>query len=180
MDNTEYKIIQGLGELLMDLCEFEVHSSIESETIRHHLFEYANERYPIVRQPTLGGDTQKLDVYSAVADELSISLAECDRRAYADPEENKRFVRLGGVLDADDVLDENDVLDADDVTDTDVLADRQGEHDRRGVGTVRSIRADTADVVTKIESTDDDSCPNCGVSIPGGGPPFCPQCGRPR
>ncbi|SFS89162.1 sister chromatid cohesion protein PDS5 [Halostagnicola kamekurae] len=80
-----------------------------------------------------------------------------------------------------DVLDDDDVLDTNDVTDTDdVIADRQGGRNRCDVGTVRSIRAGTADVVTKIESVDDDSCPNCGVSIPGGGPPFCPQCGRPR
>ncbi|NKE37544.1 DUF790 family protein [Natronococcus sp. JC468] len=95
IDDTEYKIIQGLAKLLMDECEFEVHAPIAPETIRHHLFEYANEQYPIVRQPTLGEDTQKLDVYSTVADELGISLAECHQGMYADLEENKRLVRLG-------------------------------------------------------------------------------------
>ncbi|UHQ98289.1 DUF790 family protein (plasmid) [Natrinema zhouii] len=95
IDNTEYKIIQGFAKLLTDECEFEVHASTEPKTIRHHLFEYANEQYPIVRQPTLGEDTQKLDVYSTVADELGISLAECHQGMYADLEENKRLVRLG-------------------------------------------------------------------------------------
>jgi hypothetical protein len=32
--------------------------------------------YPIVRQPTLGEDTQKLEVYSTVADQLGITLEE--------------------------------------------------------------------------------------------------------
>jgi len=56
--DTDYKIVQGLAKLLKDECEFEVVASVEPREIRRRLFEKANERYPIVRQPTLGEDTQ--------------------------------------------------------------------------------------------------------------------------
>ena len=93
--DTDYKIVQGLAKLLLDECEFEVMSPVEPHEIRQHLFEKANERYPVVRQPTLGDDTQKIEVYSAVADELDISLEACYRGMYADLEENKRLVQIG-------------------------------------------------------------------------------------
>ena len=93
--DTDYKVIQGLAKLLTDECEFEVQAAAEPGEIRQHLFEKANDRYPIVRRPTLGEDTQKLEVYSAVADELGISLEECYRGMYADLEDSKRLVRFG-------------------------------------------------------------------------------------
>jgi predicted nuclease of restriction endonuclease-like RecB superfamily len=93
--DTDYKIVQGLAKLLKDECEFEVVASVEPREIRRRLFEKANERYPIVRQPTLGEDTQKLEVYSAIADDLGLSLEECYRGMYADLEDNKRLVQIG-------------------------------------------------------------------------------------
>jgi predicted nuclease of restriction endonuclease-like RecB superfamily len=93
--DTDYKIVQGLAKLLKDECEFETIAPVEPREIRQTLFEKANESYPIVRQPTLGEDTQKLEVYSSVADHLGITLEECYRGMYADLEENKRLVRFG-------------------------------------------------------------------------------------
>jgi predicted nuclease of restriction endonuclease-like RecB superfamily len=93
--DTDYKIVQGLAKLLKDECEFETVAAVDPREIRQQLFEKANESYPIVRQPTLGEDTQKLEVYSAVADQLGISLKECYRGMYADLEDNKRLVRFG-------------------------------------------------------------------------------------
>ncbi|WP_458190273.1 DUF790 family protein [Haladaptatus sp. NG-WS-4] len=93
--DTDYKIVQGLAKLLKDECKFDVVASVDPREIRRRLFEKANERYPIVRQPTLGEDTQKLEVYSAIADELGISLEDCYRGMYADLEDNKRLVRIG-------------------------------------------------------------------------------------
>jgi predicted nuclease of restriction endonuclease-like RecB superfamily len=93
--DTDYKIVQGLAKLLQDECAFEMVAPAEPREMRRRLFEKANERYPIVRQPTLGEDTQKLEVYSSVADELGISLEECYRGMYADLEANKRLVRIG-------------------------------------------------------------------------------------
>ncbi len=93
--DTDYKIVQGLAKLLTDECEFEIVAPVDPREIRRRLFEKANERYPIVRQPTLGEDTRKLEVYSWVADELGISLEECYRGMYADLEDNKRLVKVG-------------------------------------------------------------------------------------
>jgi predicted nuclease of restriction endonuclease-like RecB superfamily len=93
--DTDYKIVQGLAKLLKDECEFETVAPVDPREIRQRLFEKANNSYPIVRQPTLGEDTQKLEVYSAVADQLGISLRECYRGMYADLEDNKRLVRFG-------------------------------------------------------------------------------------
>ena len=93
--DTDYKIVKGLAKLLKDECEFEVVAPVEPREIRRRLFEKANDRYPIVRQPTLGENTQKLEVYSAVADDLGLSLKECYRGMYADLEDNKRLVRIG-------------------------------------------------------------------------------------
>jgi predicted nuclease of restriction endonuclease-like RecB superfamily len=93
--DTDYKIVQGLAKLLKDECEFETIAQVEPREIRQRLFEKANESYPIVRQPTLGEDTQKLEVYSSVADQLGITLEECYRGMYADLEENKRLVQFG-------------------------------------------------------------------------------------
>jgi predicted nuclease of restriction endonuclease-like RecB superfamily len=93
--DTDYKVVQGLAKLLKDECEFESVAPVEPCEIRQRLFEKANDSYPIVRQPTLGEDTQKLEVYTAVADQLGISLEECYRGMYADLEENKRLVRFG-------------------------------------------------------------------------------------
>ncbi|QIO24181.1 DUF790 family protein [Haloarcula sp. JP-L23] len=95
VDTTDYKIVQGLAKLLTDECEFDVVASVDPREIRERLFEKATDRYPIVRQPTLGEDTQKLEVYSAVADDIGLSLEECYRGMYADLEDNKRLVRTG-------------------------------------------------------------------------------------
>jgi predicted nuclease of restriction endonuclease-like RecB superfamily len=43
----------------------------------------------------LGDDTQKLEVYSSVADKLGITLEECFQGMYADLDEHKRLVRFG-------------------------------------------------------------------------------------
>ena len=96
--DTEYKIIQGLAKLLLDECEFETVAPVEPREIRRLLFEKANDEYPIVRQPTLGEDTQKLEVYSTVADRLGISLEACYRGMYADLEANKRLVQFGNTV----------------------------------------------------------------------------------
>lgn len=93
--DTDYKIVQGLAKLLKDECEFETVAATDPRKIRQQLFEKANDSYPIVRQPTLGEDSQKVDVYGPVADSLGISLEECYRGMYADLEENKRLVRFG-------------------------------------------------------------------------------------
>ena len=93
--DTDYKIVQGLAKLLKDECEFETVAPINPREIRQELFAKANDSYPIVRQPTLGEDTQKLEVYSSVADQLGLTLEECYRGMYADLEENKRLVRFG-------------------------------------------------------------------------------------
>jgi predicted nuclease of restriction endonuclease-like RecB superfamily len=93
--DTDYKIIQGLAKLLRDECEFKTVAAAEPREIRQRLFEQANESYPVVRQPTLGEDTQKLDVYTEVADEIGISLAECYQGMYADLDANTRLVRFG-------------------------------------------------------------------------------------
>ena len=93
--DTDYKIIQGLSKLLKDESAFDTVAEAEPQKIRRQLFEHANNQYPVVRQPTLGDDTRKLDVYSAVADELGITLQECHRGMYADLEANRRLVQLG-------------------------------------------------------------------------------------
>jgi len=93
--DTDYKIVQGLAKLLTDECEFEIVAPVDPKEIRQRLFEKANQSYPVVRQPTLGDDTQPLDVYSNVADRLGISLEECYKGMYADLDENKRLVRFG-------------------------------------------------------------------------------------
>ncbi|WP_338739394.1 DUF790 family protein [Haloplanus salilacus] len=93
--DTDYKIIQGLAKLLYDESEFATVAAAAPREIRQRLFEKANASYPIVRQPTLGEDTQKLAVYSTVADQLGISLEECYQGMYADLADNKRLVRFG-------------------------------------------------------------------------------------
>ncbi|WP_121821076.1 DUF790 family protein [Halostella salina] len=105
--NTDYKIIQGLAKLLRDESEFETMTPVEPREIRQRLFEKANEQYPIVRQPTLGEDTQKLEVYSSVADKLGISLEECYTGMYADLERNKRLVRFGNRVHEEYATDES-------------------------------------------------------------------------
>jgi predicted nuclease of restriction endonuclease-like RecB superfamily len=96
--DTDYKIIQGLAKLLRDECDFETVAAAEPREIRQQLFERANDSYPVVRQPTLGVDTRKLDIYSAVADDLRISLAECHEGMYADLAANERLVRFGDAV----------------------------------------------------------------------------------
>ena len=93
--DTDYKIVQGLAKLIRDECAFEAVAPAEPQAIRRRLFERANDQYPIIRQPTLGADTRKLDIYSAVADELGLTLEESYRGMYADLEANKRLVTLG-------------------------------------------------------------------------------------
>ena len=93
--DTDYKIVQGLAKLIRDECAFEVVAAAEPQAIRRRLFERGNASYPVVRQPTLDADTRKLDVYSAVADELGLTLEESYRGMYADLEANKRLVTLG-------------------------------------------------------------------------------------
>ncbi|WP_160135575.1 DUF790 family protein [Halococcus salsus] len=119
--DTDYKIIQGLAKLLRDECDFETVAAAEPREIRQCLFEHANDSYPIVRQPTLGEDTQKLDVYMAVADDLGISLAECHQGMYADLDANNRLVRFG------DQVAESVELDTDGTTSTTQLTGQSEE-----------------------------------------------------
>ncbi|EMA05600.1 hypothetical protein C437_12478 [Haloarcula vallismortis ATCC 29715] len=124
VDNTDYKIVQGLAKLLKDECEFEQQATVDPREIRQRLFERANDSYPIVRQPTLGEDTQKLEVYSAVADELGISLEACYRGMYADLDDNKRLVRFG-----EQTVDEYD-KDASDTSTTKLTGNSKQEYDQ--------------------------------------------------
>ncbi|GAA0465204.1 DUF790 family protein (plasmid) [Halococcus dombrowskii] len=119
--DTDYKIIQGLAKLLRDECDFETVAAAEPHEIRQRLFERANDSYPIVRQPTLEADTRKLDVYTAVADELGISLAECHQGMYADLDANNRLVRFG------DQVAESVELDTDGTTTTTQLTGQSEE-----------------------------------------------------
>ncbi|EMA43468.1 hypothetical protein C448_09772 [Halococcus morrhuae DSM 1307] len=119
--DTDYKIIQGLAKLLRDECNFETVAAAEPHEIRQRLFERANDSYPIVRQPTLEADTRKLDVYTAVADELGISLAECHQGMYADLDANNRLVRFG------DQVAESVELDTDGTTSTTQLTGQSEE-----------------------------------------------------
>jgi predicted nuclease of restriction endonuclease-like RecB superfamily len=99
VSDTDYKVIQGLAKLLKDKSEFEMEAAMEPRKIRTRLFEKANEEYPIVRSPTLSTeDTQPIDVYDNVADELDISLKECYEGMYADLNENKRLVKFGDLV----------------------------------------------------------------------------------
>jgi len=52
------KIVRGMAKLLQDECEFEGATPADPREIRRRLFEKATDRYPIVRQPTLGEDTR--------------------------------------------------------------------------------------------------------------------------
>jgi len=47
------------------------------------------------------------------------------------------------------------------------------------VGTLTSIREGTETVVEAMKTTDSEECPQCGLSLPDGGPPMCPRCGAP-
>jgi len=95
VEDTDYKIVQGLAKLLKDECEFETIAPVEPREIRQELFKTGNENHPIVRQPTLGEDRQSVWVYSTVADRLGITLKECYQGMYADLEENKQLVQFG-------------------------------------------------------------------------------------
>jgi hypothetical protein len=49
------------------------------------------------------------------------------------------------------------------------------------IGTVAGIRATTDEAVEAIRMPNgDDCCPQCGLALPEGGPPFCPRCGAPN
>jgi predicted nuclease of restriction endonuclease-like RecB superfamily len=105
--DTDYKVVQGLAKLLHDESEFATVAAADPREIRQRLFENANASYPIVRHPTLGEDTQQLEVYSTVADQIGISLEECYRGMYADLDDNRRLVRFGDrVADAYDASDD--------------------------------------------------------------------------
>ena len=100
-------MVQGLTKLLHDESESDTVAAADPREIRQRLFETVNASYPIVRQPTLGEDTQQLEVYNTVADQLGISLEECYRGMYADLDDNKRLVRFGDrIADAYDASDD--------------------------------------------------------------------------
>jgi len=125
--DTDYKIVQGLAKLLKDECEFEEQAAADPREIRQRLFERANDRYPIVRQPTLGEDTQKLEIYSAVADELGISLEACYRGMYADLDDNKRLVRFGD----QSVRDDSEKQESTTMTTTKLTGNSKQAYDKR-------------------------------------------------
>ncbi|MFA1611804.1 HEAT repeat domain-containing protein [Halobellus rubicundus] len=60
------------------------------------------------------------------------------------------------------------------------LAPEQSGEAPDEVGTIASIRDEIDDVVEEMTASDDGSCPHCGLDLPEGGPPMCPQCGAPR
>jgi len=92
--DTDYKIVQGLAKLLKDECEFEVVASVEPREIRRRLFEKANERYPIVRQPTLGEDTEAGGVQRGRRRPRGV-VGRVLSRDVRRSEDNKRLVRIG-------------------------------------------------------------------------------------
>ncbi|MXR40017.1 hypothetical protein GRX01_01410 [Halobaculum sp. WSA2] len=48
------------------------------------------------------------------------------------------------------------------------------------VGTLESIRDGTEKAVDAMRTPDEYECPHCGVALPDGGLPMCPNCGSPR
>ncbi|EMA04640.1 hypothetical protein SAMN05443574_11618 [Haloarcula vallismortis] len=49
-----------------------------------------------------------------------------------------------------------------------------------GIATRNAIRAQTADIVSEIQTPEGDGeCTHCGLSLPNAGPPLCPGCGTP-
>ncbi|EMA43411.1 HEAT repeat domain-containing protein [Halococcus saccharolyticus] len=48
-----------------------------------------------------------------------------------------------------------------------------------GIGSIDAIRETTDEAVSEITAPDGDGCPHCGLTLPEGGPPMCPQCGAP-
>jgi rubrerythrin len=49
-----------------------------------------------------------------------------------------------------------------------------------GISTIEAIRGTTQEIVEDITAPDtDDTCPHCGLALPGNGPPMCPRCGAP-
>lgn len=63
---------------------------------------------------------------------------------------------------------------------TDDTSDETGDGTLAEVGTIRSIRERTDEVVRELTTADGESCPHCGASLPSLGPPLCPRCGGPR
>ncbi|WP_310897693.1 HEAT repeat domain-containing protein [Haloarcula terrestris] len=52
--------------------------------------------------------------------------------------------------------------------------------DSADIATIDAIRTQTSAIAAEIRTPDaDGECPQCGLSVPESGPPFCPSCGTP-
>jgi predicted nuclease of restriction endonuclease-like RecB superfamily len=87
--DTDYKIIWGLAKLLEDECSFVTEAALEPWRIREALFDWANQRYPIVQRPSLMHSTQAQEIYAAGAQQLRLSLEAVRDGMYGDLEGNQ-------------------------------------------------------------------------------------------
>ncbi|MUV85066.1 hypothetical protein GJ631_00325 [Natronomonas sp. CBA1123] len=48
------------------------------------------------------------------------------------------------------------------------------------IGSLAAVRERTDEIIEAMRRTDESTCPQCGLELPEGGPPMCPDCGSPR
>ena len=48
------------------------------------------------------------------------------------------------------------------------------------IGSLPAVRTQTDEILEAMRRSDESTCPQCGLELPEGGPPMCPDCGAPR
>lgn len=88
---TDYRILRGLGKVLMSFAEFD-EPKPDTAKLRSIVFERAASAWPVVRRKNSALNTDRHSVLEEVAGEINLPMAQLDEALYADLPERRRMV----------------------------------------------------------------------------------------
>jgi uncharacterized protein len=95
---TDYRILRGLGKMLMGFAEFERRAANASK-LRSAVFEGAAKGWPVVRNKASVIETDRQSILEEVACRNGITSTQIEDELYADLPGRQRFIRFEAVCD---------------------------------------------------------------------------------
>ncbi|MBO0721845.1 MAG: DUF790 family protein [Blastocatellia bacterium] len=95
---TDYRIIRGLGKILMKFAAFE-HRSTNAAKIRSALFERAAKDWPVVLHKRSPHETDRQSILDEIAGNTGLTTEQLEEGLYADLPGRQRLIRFTAVCD---------------------------------------------------------------------------------
>lgn len=103
-ERTDFKIVRGLGKLILEQAEFSPAQQLNYCEFRHTVFSRVQHEYPVLTKKDLIHSKTREDVLLDLSAELSLSPEEILSRLYGDLPENQVLIRFEPPQDASSLL----------------------------------------------------------------------------